>query len=440
MSIFLKFITMRFINRILFFGLILTTTVGILTAQTLDDKFARVGINTITTAVPFLLISPDSRGGGMADVGVATQVDANSIHWNPAKLGFAEKELGLAISYTPWLRKLVPDINLSYLSGYKKIDKYQTIGASLRYFSLGTIQFTNEFGDNTTQARPNEFAFDVAYGRKLSDNFSGGVALRFVRSDLTNGQVVAGANSKAGMAIAADISGYYENDLNLGDMDGEWAFGAVISNIGNKMSYTQSSRRDFIPINLRLGPRMTLNLDEFNVITIAADVNKLMTPTPPIYGEDEDGNEIIIAGKDPDRAVANGMFGSFTDAPGVPKIDDNGDFIVGADGTAEIESGTVFTEEMREFVWSVGAEYWYDNQFAIRSGYFWEHALKGNRKFFTIGAGIKYNVFGLDFSYLIPANFNANNTQRSPLENTLRFTLSFDFDAFKQQQEDAPAE
>jgi hypothetical protein len=223
----------------------------------------------------------------------------------------------------------------------------------------------------------------------------------------------------------------------------ELAFGINVSNIGNKMSYTQTSKRDFIPINLKLGPSYTIHLDEYNTITFAADFNKLLVPTPPLYAKDSagrpitvDGELVILSGANPDRATANGMFQSFNDAPGIIVKDENGDPIRNADGTAQVEKGSVFREEMNEFTWALGAEYWYDKQFALRAGYFWEHELKGNRKFFTVGAGIKYNVFGLDFSYLIPAYFDASNTQNSPLQNTLRFTLKFDFEAFKKQQED----
>lgn len=418
--------------------------------STLDEKFGRAGLNTITTAVPFLIIAPDSRAGAMGDAGVATSPDANSIHWNPAKFAFVEKGMGFSLSYVPWLRKLVPDINLSYLSGYKKIDDMSTISASLLYFSLGDIQFTDAFGNNTTQFRPNEFAFDVSFARKLSKYFSGGVSVRYINSNLTGGVLVEGQASRPGQAIAADVSGYFQNDqIKLGNKKSEVAAGINISNIGNKMSYTTSSKRDFIPINMRVGPRLTVNLDDYNSITITTDVNKLLVPTRPVYKTDSagnpilgsDGNQIIIAGKDPNRAVASGMFGSFSDAPGVPVRDENNNIVYNPDGSALVEKGSIFREEMREFTYSFGAEYWYDKQFAVRTGYFYEHALKGNRKYITVGAGLKYNVFALDFAYLIPAYFgkSATSTNRSPLENTLRFTLIFDFEAFKSQQEEAPA-
>lgn len=418
--------------------------------STLDEKFGRAGLNTITTAVPFLIIAPDSRAGAMGDAGVATAPDANSIHWNPAKFAFVEKGMGFSLSYVPWLRKLVPDINLSYLSGYKKIDEMSTISASLLYFSLGDIQFTDAFGNNTTQFRPNEFAFDVSFSRKLAKYFSGGISVRYVNSNLTGGVLVEGQASRPGQAVAADVSGYFQNDqIKLGTKKVVVAAGMNISNIGNKMSYTTSSKRDFIPINMRIGPRLTVDLDEYNSISITGDINKLLVPTRPVYKTDSagnpvlasDGSQIIIAGQDPNRAVASGMFGSFNDAPGVLVRDENNNVVYNPDGSAQVEKGSVFTEEIREFTYSVGMEYWYDKQFAVRSGYFYEHPLKGNRKYITVGAGLKYNVFALDFAYLIPAYFgkSATSTNRSPLENTLRFTLIFDFEAFKSQKEEAPA-
>ncbi|MDQ3190905.1 MAG: type IX secretion system outer membrane channel protein PorV [Bacteroidota bacterium] len=380
-------------------------------------------INAITTAVPFLLIAPDSRAGGMGDAGVAASPDGNSIHWNPSKLAFIEDDMGFSLSYIPWLRSLVPDINISYLSGYKRIDKEQTIAASLFYSSLGNIQFTNMNGDPIGDYRPNEFAFDVAYARKLSPYFSGGIAVRYIYSNLTMGQNVGGADTRAGMAAAADVSGYYVNpDIKLGNVPATIAVGANLSNVGNKMAYSGTGRRDFIPINLRIGPALTLKPDEFNSITFVFDAMKLMVPTPPLYNN----NREILAGRDPDVGVAAGMFGSFNDAPGMPMTDESGRYIFNDDGTAQIEKGSVFKEEMREINMSLGMEYWYDKQFALRVGYFHEHSTKGNRKFVTFGAGLKYNVFGLDLAYIVPT------VQRHPLANTLRFTLTMNFAAVKQ--------
>jgi hypothetical protein len=398
-----------------------------LSAQTNLNEVRPDQINTITTAVPFLLITPDSRAGGMGDVGVASSTDINSIHWNPSKLAFADKKMGIGVSYTPWLRALVPDINLAYLSGYYKTKKSGTIGASLRYFSLGDITFTDNNGNQIAQFRPNEFAVDVAYATKLSDNFSAGGAVRFVNSNLTGGALVEGSATHPGRSIAVDISALYRKDkIKLGDKKAIVAIGLNISNIGSKMSYSDRGGKDnadFIPINLRLGGSLTINIDDYNSIALMADVNKLLVPTPPIYKHnvdsagkdlgvayDIDNNPIILAGKDPNRGVAEGIFGSFNDAPNGSK------------------------EELREINYSVGMEYWYNKLFAVRVGYFYEHPTKGNRQYFTLGAELKYNVFGLDFAYLIPTQ------QRNPLENTLRFTLSFDFDAFKAQNDEKASE
>lgn len=389
-----------------------------------------VQVNTITTAVPLLMISPDARAGAMGDAGVASTPDANSIHWNPAKLAFIKDDIGFSVSYTPWLRKLVPDINLAYISGYKKIDKDQAIGATLLYFSLGNITFTNMQGEVTGQFNPNEFAFDLAYTRKLGDRLSGGLALRYIHSNLTGGYYLESAGeSKPGRSIAADVSVYYQNEVELGEKGGLLGLGMNISNIGSKMAYTETADRDFIPINMRLGSSLTIDIDQYNSIAFVGDVNKLLVPTPPAYQLDTAGNEIMI-GKDPERSVVSGMFGSFSDAPGVVMNDEYGQPLLNDDGEAQVEAGSVFKEEMREITYSVGFEYWYDKQFAVRAGYFYEHATKGNRKYFTLGAGLKYNVFGLDFSYLIPTE------AQHPLENTLRFTLLFDFEGFKEQNKE----
>jgi len=363
------------------------------------DEIGRNNLNTITTAVPFLLISPDSRAGGMGDVGVATSPDANSLHWNPAKYSFIDQEVGFAVSYVPWLRNLVPDINLSYISGYKKLNKNEVIAMELRYFTLGDITFTDVIGNNLGQYKPSEFAIGSSYSRKLSDQFSLAISARYIYSNLTGGQSAGGIATNAGQSIAADVAGYYVKDIRIAKQDMELAFGANISNIGNKISYTETSTRDFIPINLRLGTALNADLDEYNKISFAFDLNKLLVPTPPIYNDSIDDQ--IDFGKDPNVSVVSGIFQSFGDAPGG------------------------FNEEMREINFSIGTEYWYDNQFALRAGYFNEHNTKGGRKFFTFGSGVKYNVFALDFSYLINASraINGNN----PLANTMRFTLTFDF-------------
>lgn len=368
-------------------------------------------VNTITTAVPFLMIAPDARSGAMGDVGVSTSPDANSMHWNPAKYAFVKEDMGLTANYTPWLRNLVNDINLSYLSGFKRIDELQTVAASLVFFSLGDIQFTDEAGNPQGIYRPSEFAIDVAYARKLGEHISGAIAVRYIHSNLTQGQNVSSMETRPGRSLAADVSAYYQRELNWVNTPATFSAGINISNIGNKISYSDDWNSNFIPINLRLGPTLKLDLDEFNSLAFSIDFNKLLVPTPPIYLRDENGqvlidddNQYIIqSGKDPNMGVVEGIFGSFSDAPGG------------------------FSEELQELTYGLGMEYWYDRQFALRGGYFHEHENKGNRKYFTLGLGLKYNVFGIDFSYIIPV------MQRSPLENVFRVSLSFDFDAMGPQ-------
>lgn len=358
--------------------------------------------NVITTAAPFLLISPDSRSAAMGDLGAATSADANSIHWNASKLAFVEGDGGIAISAAPWLRQLVPDIWFYYMSGYKKIDDKSTVGVSLRYFTLGNIQFTDNQGTSTGDYEPKEFALDGAYARKLSDNLSLGVALRFVFSDLARGQVgSSGTEIKAGMAGAGDFSMTYKNDVKLSDRDFDYTIGGNISNIGNKITYTTEANRDFIPVNLRLGTFWNTQIDEYNEIGFGVDFNKLLVPTPQ-YEYDSLG-EIsgrVIA----DDPLINGMLSSFNDAPGG------------------------FREELNEITISAGLEYWYAKQFALRAGYFYEADTKGSRKYITFGAGLKYNVFQIDAAYLQPF------ARRHPLQNTIRFSLHFDLDAFKNQE------
>ncbi|MCF8258084.1 MAG: type IX secretion system outer membrane channel protein PorV [Flavobacteriales bacterium] len=407
------------------FGLLALTASTALTtanAQTFDTGDGDDGdlqLNTITTAVPFLMIGPDTRAGGMGDVGAATTPDGASIHWNPGKLAFAENKMGFSLSYTPWLKALVPDINLAYLSGYGKIGKkgLQTLGGSLRFFSLGDITFTDQNGQTIGQFNPNEFAIDLAYSRVLAKGFSGGLALRYVYSNLTGGINVGGADTKPGMAFAADLGFYYQNStVKVLKKKTVISAGLVFSNIGSKMSYTNLNEEDFIPMNLRLGVGFKMHFDDYNSLGVYLDVNKLLVPTPPQYlnkvdsevdSTDINGDRIISAGQDPNVSVPAGLFQSFGDAPG---------------GTAE---------EVKEVQVSTGLEYWYSLKgkqlLAIRAGYFHEDQLKGNRQYATIGIGIRYNVFGLDFSYLIPVS------QRHPLENTFRFTLIFDFEAFKKQ-------
>lgn len=358
------------------------------------------GLNSLRHAVPFLVIAPDSRAGAMGDVGAASTPDVNSQHWNPAKYAFADKEWGVALSYTPWLRNLINDINLTYLGGYMKIDDMQAVSATLLYFSMGDITFTNEANVAQQTHSPNEFAFDVAYSRMFADKISGAIAFRYIRSDLTGGYSQQGQGSfTAGSAFAADVSMYYQTPLVINNKNYETALGINISNIGNKLSYNDE-KKDFIPINMKIGGRFTSKLDEYNSVTFLLDFNKLLVPTPPQMGRDSiTGTDIILYGKDPDVPVPTGMFQSFYDAPGG------------------------FKEELHEISYAAGMEYWYSGQFAIRAGYFDEHSTKGNRKYFTVGAGLKYNIFNIDFAYLMPRSGQSN-----PLANTVRFSLSFEFE------------
>jgi len=380
-----------------------------LNAQITTGELGGAELNAIQTAVPFLTIAPDSRSGAMGDVGVATAPDVNSQHWNIGKYAFLDSKGGFAISYTPWLRNLIPDINLAYLAGFFRVDDQQVISTSLRYFSLGNITFTNIDGSFAGQYNPNEFAVDAGYSRLFTDNFSGGIAFRFIRSDLTSGQQTSdGQDTKAGISFAADLGFYYQNQVNVGSSDGEWAAGVSLTNMGTPIAYSVDADKTPIPTNMRIGGRFSYNIDEYNDISIALDLNKLLVPTPPVYDDSiyqETGEQVILRGKEAPGSIVFGMIQSFYDAPG------------GVDGTY-----SPFQEELREIAYSTGVEYWYRKQFAIRAGYFHEHASKGNRKYFTIGVGLKLNVFALDFAYLVPTN-----GQNSPLANTLRFTLGFNF-------------
>lgn len=362
-------------------------------------------INTIVTAVPFLRIVSDARSGAMGDVGIALSPDANAIQFNASKLVFSEEEGGLAASYSPWLQALgLNDVYLAYLTGYKKLDENQAITAGLRYFSLGNIQYTDVNGQNLNTGRPNEFEVAIGYSRRLAENFSAGITGKFIYSNLAAGQQLEGGEViEAGLAGAADISFTYDNEIDLGATDSDLTIGLAISNIGSKITYTKSLDRDFLPANLGLGAAWTLHLDEYNTLTFATDINKLLVPSPCLGGAAEcdlDGNQKTDYKEQSSIAAALQSFG---DAP-------NG-----------------FSEELRELMYSFGMEYWYDQQFAVRAGYFSEHATKGGRKFLTVGVGLKYNIFGLNFSYLVPTT-----NQRNPLDNTLRFSLLFDFNEFDQ--------
>lgn len=349
--------------------------------------------NGIHPGVPFLLITPDARAGAMGDAGVAVAPDANSMSINPSKLAFLDRPYGAGFSYSPWLKSLVPDINLAYLTGFYRVDDKSVIGASLRYFSLGEISLTNDQGGQEGVFNPNELAFDGTYARSFGENFSLGTTARFIYSNLTSG-MVSGSQQKAGTALAVDVSAYFKKPTVLFGKDAILAAGLNLSNIGTKIGFSETAEKPFLPANMKLGGASTFLIDDYNQFTFALDFNKLMVPTQPI--RDVNGN--IIAGKDPNRSVPAGIFGSFADAPGG------------------------FQEELKEIGISAGIEYVYNQQFALRAGYFYESPDKGDRRYLTLGGGLKYNIFNIDFSYLVA------NAQNSPLANTLRFSLMLNFD------------
>lgn len=374
-------------------------------------------LRTLSTAVPIIAVSPDSRSGGMGDVGVASSPDAASLYWNPAKLAFLDDGTkSLSLSYTPWLNKLVSDINLAYLSYVFKIGDNQGMGFAMRYFSLGDINFTDEQNNPLGTGSPYELTLNGAYALKLSETMSLAVGLRYIYSDLTNG--LQDRDAAPGQSFAADLGYYYQSrEYNMeGGMKQSASFGINVSNIGAKISYGNDAQSDFLPTNLRVGGGYHLRLDEYNRLSFLVDLNKLLVPSPPIregdagYDGDVNNNgtpddESILYGKDDNVGSFAGIFQSFNDAPGGGK------------------------EELEEVVLNVGVEFWYDDKFAVRGGYQYEDQQKGGRQYFTMGLGIKYNVFGLDFAYLIPASA----TVRSPLENTLRFSLLFNFQDFSDQ-------
>ncbi len=351
-------------------------------------------INVVTSAVPFLRISPDARAGGMGDVGIATEPDANASFWNLAKTPFAKSKTSLAATYTPWLKDLgLTDVYLASLAGYYKLDDDQAVSTSIRYFSLGNIQFTDFAGNDLQSFRPREFSWDIGYSRKLGEKLGMGVALRYINSNLAGGQAVNGVSYKAGSTVAGDLSLFHAGL----DANGQgWNWGVTLSNLGGKIGYTSDAQqKDYIPANLGLGVAYTSVIDETSKITFGVDVNKLMVPTPPSLTD----SAALVNYRS--KSVISSWASSFGDAGG-------------------------FKEELKEFQVSLGAEYSYNEQFAFRAGYFYEDKLKGNRKYFTLGAGLKYNVFGLNFSYLIPSG---NGVNRNPLSNTLRFSLVFDLDS-----------
>ena len=358
--------------------------------------------NPVNASVTSQTIAPDARAAGMGDVGVATDPDVNSQYWNPAKYPFCISRAGVALNYTPWLRQLVSDMDLAYLAGYYRIGDYSAISGSLRYFSLGEVYMTSDISatDNAMTINPYEMSVDVAYSMMLSEKFSWAAALRFIYSDLTYDYT---DDTAPGSAFAADVSLYYQDYLNLGDRECQVGLGLNVSNIGSKITFGGDDNSEFIPTNLRLGASLMIPVDEYNRFTIAADANKLLVPTYPKQeeGESTEAYQQRVQKDYYDISSISGIVKSFGDAP-------NG-----------------FKEELQEVQWSVGAEYWYNDKFTLRAGYHHESENKGNRKYFTFGAGFKMNVFSLDAGYVIAT------AKSNPLDQTLRFTLSFDMDGIK---------
>lgn len=375
----------------------LRTAVLLLLCSCFNRSIAQTSdaINVVTTAVPFLRISPDARAGGMGDAGIATAPDPNAPFWNLAKTPFNQSKTSLSATYTPWLRGLgLNDVYLVALAGYYKLDDEQALSSSVRYFSLGNIQFTDFAGNDLGSFRPREFSIDFGYSRKLSDKLGLGIALRYINSNLAGGQSTNGVTYKAGNAVAGDISLFHNG---VSESSGGWAWGVALSNLGSKIAYTNDvNNKDYIPANLGVGASYTKVFDEQNKIHFALDINKLLVPTPPMATNDPTADSISLV-KYRSYGVMESWFKSFSDGG----------------------------NEFKELMFSVGAEYSFQDQFMFRAGYFYEDKTKGNRKYFTLGAGIKYNVFGLNFSYLIPSG---NGVNRNPLSNTLRFSLLFDLD------------
>lgn len=368
--------------------------------------------NTVVSAVPFLRITPDARAGAMGDVGIAVSTDANALHFNTSKLAFAEENAGVSATYTPWLRALgLNDMYLAYATGFAKINNRQAVGLGVRFFSLGDITFTDDNGTVTGTGSPSELEANVGFAQKLTEKLSVGINAKYIYSNLASGVDVQGARAKVGNAFATDISLSYRTKIKKGGGRKDYfSFGLAATNVGSKISYTNSFNRDYLPANLGIGTAYQFNINEYNSFTVALDVNKMMVPTPVAAKvQDANGNEIPNPKYDTNNdkiadykqlSPISSVFKSFGDAPGG------------------------FSEELKEWTTSIGVEYWYDKQFAVRAGYFNENKLKGGRKYLTLGLGLKYNIFGLNFSYLIPTT-----TQRNPLDNTLRFSLLFDFGA-----------
>ena len=399
---------------VLFLIALLSTKAAAQTTTVIPNQDSRV----ITTGVPFILIASDARAAGMGDMGVATSVDTYSQQWNPSKYAFSEAKSGIGISYTPYLSKLVNDIFLGNITYFNRLNERSAFAVSLKYFSLGEIELREDEFSTPLIEKPNELTFDASYSLRLSDQFSMGVALRYLRSDLKIQAI--DVNAKAASSFGVDITGYYQSEEEAYDsFNGRWRGGFAIQNLGPKIKYDEGGRENFLPTNLRLGGGFDFIFDQYNRVNVTAEVTKLLVPTPPVTGVeynyiDANGNgvydpeteenslsdpvNVIIEGQDPDVGFMAGVFQSFNDAPGG------------------------FSEELDEFTWAIGAEYLYQDSFALRLGYFNENEFKGARKFFAMGAGFKYSAIDIDLSYL----FSASKVQ-SPLENTLRFSLSFNF-------------
>ena len=357
--------------------------------------------NPVNTSVTSQSIAPDARAAGMGDVGAATDPDVNSQYWNPAKYPFCISRAGVALNYTPWLRQLVSDMDLVYMAGYYRIGDYSAVGGSLRYFSLGEVQTSSDMeGSGDMTIKPYEMSLDLGYSLMLSETFSLGAAVRWIYSDLTYDYT---EDTSPGSAFAADISCYYQNYINIGQRECQLGLGLNISNIGSKISFGGDDNSEFIPTNMRLGASLMIPIDEFNRLTIAADANKLLVPTYPQQeeGESTEDYQERVQKDYYDVSSISGIFKSFGDAP-------NG-----------------FKEELQEIQWSLGAEYVYNDKFSLRAGYHHESENKGNRKYFTAGAGFRMNVFSLDAGYVMAT------AKSNPLDQTLRFTLTFDMDGIK---------
>ena len=361
-----------------------------------DDKLN--SFNPVEHAVISQTIAPDARAAGMGDVGAATDPDVNSQFWNPAKYPFCISRAGIALNYTPWLRQLVNDIDLAYVAGYYRIGDYSAVSGSLRYFSLGEVYTSMD--DNAMTVKPYEMSLDVAYSMMLSENFSLAAGIRWIYSDLRYNYE---EDSKPASAFAADLAMYYNNYFNIGSRECQLGLGLNISNVGSKISYYGDDRSQFLPANMRLGMSLLIPVDEYNRFAISADANKLLVPTVPVQEERESSADYQarIIEEYSNVSSISGIFKSFGDAPGG------------------------FKEELQEIQWSVGAEYVYHDQFSLRAGYHHESANKGNRKYFTVGGGFRMNVFSLDVGYVI------STAQSNPLDQTLRFSLTFDMDGIK---------